>query len=761
MALFDDLSDYDFELLVADLLGAEFKRTFETFPRGRDGGIDLRARLSNGLHIVQCKHYANSSFSTLERAARRENKVLSQMKPRPRRYMFVTSRRLTASNKTKLTKALAPFIRREQDILGADDLAGLLRRHPRVERGHVKLWLRGVGALDRIVNADVLTRSEALLADIRTALPRYVQTSSFGEAHELLAEHNVVIIAGPPGVGKTTLAHLLLLDAVQAGYTPYRVQADVAEAWRLYKDEEPQVFFFDDFLGRTALFDSVRGDPRDLASFIRHVRRSDTSRLVLATREYVLQKAKFEIEDLQWQRLEADKYALTLARYSRLDRARIFYNHLYFSPEVDAPAIADLLANRAYLDVINHSGYSPRLIEWMTGLGGHVLSARERGSYARFCVSVLDDPESLWRHAYSRGLGDAERCVLLALPGLPALVSISDLESAYAAAARGRSISAARGAFEAALKVLQDSFVRVIDWGRGRLYVSAVNPSLIDFLKGQLASTPGELARTLAGSTYFEQVTLLQGVAIDAGLPEHEWVEVLAAAVGRTLDGTPPGADPMQEGRRRHEPEHFSERLERVLGWCQTAPSLTEQLTPFIAAFLSSKRKEIENRGFHAMAYWPRLLVALNRAGFVVAEELAMMKAHVLSDGETLVGFEAFRELQKVEPPLFTVAEAAGVTDRFAGWAESCLDEATGYFEDMEEFEQFEDLARVLGVDLADEALDIARDEIYEVQAEREAEARQELDVDQDEDDHRDGASHADFGDWEQIDSMFGTLGDK
>jgi hypothetical protein len=395
------------------------------------------------------------------------------------------------------------------------------------------------------------------------------------------------------------------------------------------------------------------------------------------------------------------------------------------------------------------------------GAWWHVLSARERRNYSRFCVSVLDDPESLWRHAYSRGLGDAERCVLLALPGLPALVPIPDLETAYAAAARGRSVSASRGAFEAALRVLQDSFVRVTDWGRGRLYVSAVNPSLIDFLKAQLASTPGELARTLAGSTYFEQVTLLQGVAIDAELPEHEWAEGLAAAVARTLESHPPGADPMQEGRRRREPEHFSERLERVLGWCQTAPSLTEQLTPFIAAFLSSKRKEIENGGFHAMAYWPRLLVALHHAGFAVADELATMKAHVLSDGETLMGFEAFRELQRVEPPLFTVDETAGMKDRFAGWAESCLDEAPAYFEDMEEFEQFEGLARVFAVDLADEAVDIARDEIYEVQAEREAEAREELDVDQDEDDYRGGASRADFGDWEQIDSMFGTLGDK
>lgn len=119
-AVFDDLSDYDFELLVADLLGAERKRTFETFPRGRDGGIDVRACLGNGFHLVQCKHYANSSFSTLERAAKREQKTLLRMKPRPRRYTFVTSRPLTASNKTKLSKALSPGVRDERAILGGE-----------------------------------------------------------------------------------------------------------------------------------------------------------------------------------------------------------------------------------------------------------------------------------------------------------------------------------------------------------------------------------------------------------------------------------------------------------------------------------------------------------------------------------------------------------------------------------------------------------------------------------------------------------------
>ena len=751
MAQFDDLSDYDFELLVADLLGAEWDRAFETFSRGRDGGIDLRARLPNGTHLVQCKHYALSSIATLIRAAEKERQQLSGRRPKPRRYTFVTSRRLTPSSKEKLLQALAPFATSERSILGAEDLAAMLRRHPDVERAHVKLWLRGVAVLDRIVNADIHARSEALMADVLAALPRYVQTPSFRDAHALLVEHNVVIIAGPPGVGKTTLARLLLLDAVQAGYTPYGIQADVTEAWRLHRDDEAQVFFFDDFLGRTALFDSVDGDPRDLASLIRQVRRSKTTRLILATREYVLQQAKLQVEDLKWQKLEADKYALTLERYGRFDRARIFYNHVYFSPDVDAVAIGDLLQRRAYIDVINHPSYSPRLIEWMTGLGGHTLTAENRREFAKFCISVLDDPQSLWLYAYSRGLTDTERCLLLQLPGLKADVPLQDLEDAYRLAAEHRGLPAGHSGFEAALKVVQDSFVSIRDWGRNQVLVSALNPSLIDFLKQQLLDEPTEIAVALGGSRFFGQVAVLHELAVESGRPPEGWAPQLAEAVERTFrEGE--GRDPTPATPRGG--DEVEERLRRIVDWCRQDGRVTGYLEPFVTAFLAEREEEIGGRGASVLAYWPKTLVELDAVGFEVRELLSALTERAV-ESDTLYGYEALCDLRPVEPPLLSIREWADIQDRFTSWAEGCLEESSGWFDDMDEFSRFEDTAEVLSVSLNEDALTAARDEMYEVQAEREAEARAGIDPDYERDEYERPTST----DWDQVDALFGMLG--
>jgi Holliday junction resolvase-like predicted endonuclease len=78
---FSSLSPIDFELLVRDLISEKYGWHLEAFGQGRDGGIDLRAREEGRLVIVQCKHYAGSTFSDLLRAAKNEKKKVDSWAP--------------------------------------------------------------------------------------------------------------------------------------------------------------------------------------------------------------------------------------------------------------------------------------------------------------------------------------------------------------------------------------------------------------------------------------------------------------------------------------------------------------------------------------------------------------------------------------------------------------------------------------------------------------------------------------------------------
>src|SRR5574344_243377 len=72
---------YEFEILTRDLLQKELNMTLENFKIGRDKGIDLRY-IKHGVNlIIQCKHYANSTFNDLQTALKKEVPKVETLSP--------------------------------------------------------------------------------------------------------------------------------------------------------------------------------------------------------------------------------------------------------------------------------------------------------------------------------------------------------------------------------------------------------------------------------------------------------------------------------------------------------------------------------------------------------------------------------------------------------------------------------------------------------------------------------------------------------
>lgn len=176
------LSDHDFELLVADLLGAEGGVVYEAFARGADLGVDLRHLTDQGPDVIQCKHMLGSTYSQLKAAVASETRKLPALSPQPLSYRLVTTQTLTAARKNELATMLSAWITADDQVLGADDLEGLLNRHQSVERAHVKLWLASASQLDERIHAATWARSRQLHSEIQAWLPRYVESKVFWQA---------------------------------------------------------------------------------------------------------------------------------------------------------------------------------------------------------------------------------------------------------------------------------------------------------------------------------------------------------------------------------------------------------------------------------------------------------------------------------------------------------------------------------------------------------------------------------------------------
>ena len=148
---FDNLSPLDFEHLVGDLLTAQTGIEFEAFKVGPDGGIDLRGKSGEAIHIVQAKRYLKTSVSGLLTAARKEAKAW-RSRDIPNMYWFVTSLGLNPSDKAKLLEIFCEMPLTESRIIGHEQLQKMLRAHEKVTRAHMKLWLGETAMLENLLN---------------------------------------------------------------------------------------------------------------------------------------------------------------------------------------------------------------------------------------------------------------------------------------------------------------------------------------------------------------------------------------------------------------------------------------------------------------------------------------------------------------------------------------------------------------------------------------------------------------------------------
>jgi len=512
---FKSLSPQDFEELTRDLLQAEWAVAIEAFKTGRDQGIDLRySPLNGGTIIVQCKHFAGSTFSNLQ-SRLRNSEFPKVRRLQPKRYVVVTSLGLSQADKGKIVRTMHPFIVSVSDVLGANDVEGLLARHPEIERANFKLWLTSTSVIERVLHNAEVCQTKFEVERIRQKVPVFVQNKAYPRAQQILDDHRVAIISGVPGIGKTTLAEMLLYAHLDDGYEPVVIQCDISEGRKLFRAESKQIFYYDDFLGQTFLGDqrSYLGRNHDVAllSFMDLVRSTSHSRFILTTREHILRQA-FQVSERFLQSALLDhKCVLELDDYSFGQRARILYNHLYFSnlPQDYRDVV---LEDDFFLDIIKHEHFNPRLIEWLSSLTR--LRSPRPEEYKQSVTNLLQSPESLWAHAFETQISDAARSLLLTLYSIGEWARLVTLEAAFEPIHRGTCDRYNRprnaGDFQLALQELDGAF---LSYRFG--LASFLNPSIRDFTAGVLCRTPILVVEIVADATRFRQVKNLWDLAME------------------------------------------------------------------------------------------------------------------------------------------------------------------------------------------------------------------------------------------------------
>lgn len=77
---YENLSDYEFEILCCDIVSKKLGIQLRTFATGKDGGIDATDDTKKHNIVVQAKHYLKSSYATLYRTLCGEVEKVKRLK---------------------------------------------------------------------------------------------------------------------------------------------------------------------------------------------------------------------------------------------------------------------------------------------------------------------------------------------------------------------------------------------------------------------------------------------------------------------------------------------------------------------------------------------------------------------------------------------------------------------------------------------------------------------------------------------------------
>lgn len=476
------LSPNEFENISRDLLQKKLDVYIESFTTGRDGGIDFRHTTDKSkTYLIQSKRYKD--FTSLYSNLKKEAIKVAQLKPQ--KYFLTTSVGLTPKNKADIQILFSPYIKKTEDILGKDDLNNLLGQFNEIEKKYYKLWLSSINILEKILHSKIYNQSSFELEEIKEQVKLYVQNNSFNEALSILQKNRYVIISGIPGIGKTTLARILTLYLLSSGFDEFVYLTDsIDEGYECFNNERKQVFFFDDFLGKIR-FDAkyVVNTDNKIVKFIEKIKKSPDKILIFATREYILSQARNTFESFNLSNIEIAKCILDLSSYTRIIKAQIIYNHLFFA-NVPTAYLLNLVDNENYLKLVNHKNYNPRIIE--TVINRKIWNHCTPTEFTKAFKSYFDNPESVWQYAFENSLDKFSQYTLLVLltTGVPIL--IEDLELAVKEFLIKNNykyfISFDSITFSRAIRELENTFIKTQKDSYDGIVIEFQNPSIQDFL---------------------------------------------------------------------------------------------------------------------------------------------------------------------------------------------------------------------------------------------------------------------------------------
>jgi hypothetical protein len=319
--------------VIREILGQTVEGFLDSNDGGRDGAFTGKWKVRKGedlkgKFVFQCKFTSKADYvlkpSDLKDEIPKVKKLgLNGMCDC---YILITNANISGITSQKIETSLKGVGIKKVLILNNSWLCQQIKENKRLRMLVPRVY--GLGDLSEILDERAYAQAEALLSSLREELSKVVVTGAYQRAAEAIDQHGFVLLIGEPAAGKTTIASLLAMAALdQWGSNTLKVD-DAGKVVSHWNPHEPRQFFWvDDAFGVTQYESFLTRGWNHIIPQIKTMLQQGT-KIVMTSRDYIYNRARKDLKEGAFPLLQESQVVIDVHQLTLVEKRQILYNHL-------------------------------------------------------------------------------------------------------------------------------------------------------------------------------------------------------------------------------------------------------------------------------------------------------------------------------------------------------------------------------------------------------------------------------------------------
>ena len=332
-----NLGWHDFQQLcltiTREILGQTVESFLDSVDGGRDGAFTGTWKRTgqddlSGPFVIQCK------FTSRINHALRKSDLSDEFEKAKKlvglglcdSYVLMTNAGLSGVGAGKIEALFKGVGVKHVVMFGSTWISQQISENKRLRMLVPRMY--GLGDLSQILDERAYTQARTILESMREDLAKVVVTDAYRRAVDSINKHSFVLLIGEPAAGKTTIASLLAMAALDQWNTSTLKLDDpgkVAEHWN--PDEPSQFFWLDDAFGVTQYEDFLVHRWNHILPQIRPMLRKG-SKIVMTSRDYIYNRARKDLKESAFPLLKESQVVIDVQDLTAGEKRQILYNHI-------------------------------------------------------------------------------------------------------------------------------------------------------------------------------------------------------------------------------------------------------------------------------------------------------------------------------------------------------------------------------------------------------------------------------------------------